>query len=126
MNALELAVVNYMPPEFVPALRKAISLKASLDLQADRMRASKRTLGKQRRADLMAAARRVIEHRLIALTGMARMNRADFVQKRLEKFPDKYGLPASYKPTTKDIRLIRYVLREWEKQLASTWQDRAN
>lgn len=118
IEAARLAAARYLPPEHARLVRKALALLHSRQVQTELMRANKRELAKQRREALAAAAQRAIDHRAKTLVKMGWRDRASFVQERLAKFPAKYGLPADYTPTTKDIRVIRAVLREWEKQLA--------
>ncbi|MCX2816003.1 hypothetical protein OO307_18715 [Pseudomonas sp. DCB_E] len=68
-------------------------------------------------ADLQAAIAKVLEIKRKSIKGKKQKDRASFIQTQLESTPIEYGLPADYADTArqKDIRLIRKVLREWEK-----------
>lgn len=85
--------------------------------QAERMRQVKVDAAQVKDADLQAAIAKVLEIKRKSIKDKKQKDRASFVKSQLESTPVEYGLPADYAETARqnDIRLIRKILRDWEK-----------
>jgi hypothetical protein len=106
MNALELAVVNYMPPEHIPALRKAISLKAETDQRLDdgRLTTSRK---------LEALVLDAINNTRAKLEESVSTNRRNTIEQHLTQKWEFYGLERLPDGTVKlpNRKLIKRVLK---------------
>jgi hypothetical protein len=106
MNALELAVVNYMPPEYIPALRKALRAQTPDAAKVARAQHAGRTKSERKRAAINAGVEQY-RLQLVNWTGTDTA-RAIWLTRRIypDGETDKAGRPCGWRTVYNHLKTL--------------------